>query len=183
MITGELIRLRAIEEDDLPRFVTWLNDPEVLRNLLIYTPMSFAQEKSWYAEMLKQHVDVQPLCIDVKTSNEWEHAGNISFANLNTHDHSAEVGIFIGRKDLWGKGYGTEAMRLMVDYGFRQLNLNRIYLHVFETNPAGIRSYEKAGFSLEGRLREARFTDGHYIDILVMSILKSEWQKAKGDGE
>ena len=129
MITGDRIRLRAIEEDDLPRFVAWLNDPEVICNLLIYAPMSLAQEKEWYTSMLKQPVDEQPLCIDVKTGKAWVHAGNISFMKINSHDRSAEVGIFIGKKELWGKGYGTEAMKMMVDHGFRHVNLNRIYLH------------------------------------------------------
>jgi len=71
-------------------------------------------------------------------------------------------------------------MRLMAGYGFGNLNLNRIYLQVFETNPAGIRCYEKAGFKHEGRLREARYHEGHYIDVLMMSILKNDWQKENG---
>ena len=170
-----------MEKDDLPRFVAWLNDPEVRRNLLIYQPLSLIQEEKWYEGILKQPIDEQPLCIDVKTASGWEHAGNTSFFELNQHDRSAEIGIFIGRKDFWNQGYGTESMSLMVGHGFRDLNLNRIYLHVFETNPGGIRSYEKAGFIYEGRLREARFHEGKYIDLIMMGILKSDWQKENGD--
>jgi hypothetical protein len=81
------------------------------------------------------------------------------------------VGIFIGEKTLWNKGYGTEAMRLLLRHGFETLNLNRICLRVFETNPRAVRSYEKAGFMLEGRERQGMYKDGQYIDVLMMSIL------------
>ena len=67
-------------------------------------------------------------------------------------------------------------MLLMVGHGFENLNFNRIYLHVYETNPRGKRCYEKAGFSVDGRLRQARFLEGKYVDVFIMSILKSEWK-------
>jgi RimJ/RimL family protein N-acetyltransferase len=182
MIFGKRVRLRAIEKDDLPRFVAWLNDPEVRRNLILYQPLSMGQEELWYESILKEPVDEQPLCIDIKDGDKWVHAGNISFMQLNQHDRSAEIGIFIGRKDFWNKGFGCEAMRLMVGHGFNDLNLNRIYLRVYETNPNGERCYEKAGFKLEGRLREARFHEGKYIDMLMMSILKREWIETEKSG-
>ena len=83
MIFGKRVRLRAIEKDDLPRFVAWLNDPEVRRNLILYQPLSMGQEEQWYADILKEPVDEQPLCIDIKDGGKWEHAGNISFMQLN----------------------------------------------------------------------------------------------------
>ena len=131
---------------------------------------------------VKENVDEQPLCIDIKVGEKWEHAGNISFMQLNQHDRSAEIGIFIGRKDFWNKGCGCEAMRLMIGHGFNDLNLNRIFLQVYETNPNGVRCYEKAGFKHEGRLREARYHEGRYIDMLMMSILKSEWIETEKTG-
>ncbi|MDP2964757.1 MAG: GNAT family protein [Pelolinea sp.] len=182
MIIGKRVRLRAIEKDDLPRFVAWLNDPEVRRNLLLYQPLSMGQEEQWYADILKENVDEQPLCVDVEVGENWEPAGNISLIELNQHDRSAEIGIFIGRKDFWNKGYGCEAMRLMIGHGFNDLNLNRIFLRVYETNPNGVRCYEKAGFKHEGRLREAHYHEGRYIDMLMMSILKSEWIETEKTG-
>jgi RimJ/RimL family protein N-acetyltransferase len=103
-------------------------------------------------------------------------AGDISFLNFDQHERSAEVGIFIGEKEAWNKGYGTEAMQLMVNHGFADFNLNRIYLRVFEINPRGIHCYEKVGFQHEGRQRQAHYLDGKYIDVLMMSILKHEWK-------
>ena len=97
-------------------------------------------------------------------------------------DRSAEIGIMIGERQYWNRGFGTEAMRLMVQHGFENLNLHRIFLRVFETNPRGKRSYEKVGFKLEGRMREARYLKGKYIDVCLMSILKSEWFEKKPGG-
>jgi RimJ/RimL family protein N-acetyltransferase len=175
MITGKRVRLRAIRKEDLPQFVAWLNDPEVIRNLTIYAPMSLEQEEQWYRETLAQPIDAQPLGIEIKTGQAWNLIGNIGFLNIDQRVHSAEIGIFIGDKSTWDKGYGTEAMQLMLAYGFNTLNLNRIYLRVYETNPRGIRCYEKAGFQQEGRQRQAYFLEGKYIDVLLMSILKSDW--------
>lgn len=175
MITGSTVRLRAIEQQDLPHFVTWLNDPEVRRNLLVHVPLSQAQEDGWFERILRLPLEEQPLGIEVHTAEGWRLIGNCGFARLDWRNRCAEIGIFIGDKNFWNKGYGAQAMRLMVRYGFNSLNLNRIYLNVFETNQRGIRCYQKAGFVSEGRLRQAIFQDGQYIDMLVMSVLRSEW--------
>jgi RimJ/RimL family protein N-acetyltransferase len=175
MITGKRMRLRAISKNDLPAFVDWLNDPEVNRHIAIYYPLSLDREQSWYTDIMTHPVEEQPLAIEIRDGDSWKTVGDISFLNFLQHERSAEIGIFIGEQSAWSKGYGTEAMRLMVNYGFDSLNLNRIYLRVFETNPRAIHCYEKAGFQHEGRQRQAHFLDGKYIDVLMMSILKNEW--------
>jgi len=176
MIIGKRVRLRAIERTDLPRFVNWLNDPEVLQHLLIGVPMSLAQEEKWYEHNLTLDSAEQPLVIEINLGDEWVPVGNISLMDVSSTDRYAELGIFIGEKQFWNQGYGGEAIELMLVHGFNHLNLNRIYLRVFETNPRGIRCYERVGFVKEGRMRQARFEDGHYIDVLLMSVLRSEWQ-------
>jgi diamine N-acetyltransferase len=178
MILGKRVRLRAIDRKDLPLFVTWLNDPEVRENISIYIPLSINQEEEWFNSMLKQPLEEQPLTIEVLQGEEWSVVGNMSLFKLDLHNRSAEVGIFIGDKQYWGQGYGVDAMRLMQRHGFNHLNLNRIYLRVNETNQRGIRCYEKSGFKLEGKLRQAQFLNGKYIDTLWMAILKDEWQDA-----
>jgi diamine N-acetyltransferase len=183
MLNGKRIRLRAIEKEDLPIFVTWLNDPEVRRNLQLFQPLSLAQEEEWFKGILQQPLEEQPLMIEVKTAEGWQSVGNVGLLKISNTDRAAEIGIVIGEKIFWGQGYGTEAMRLMLKHGFKELNLNRIYLRVYETNLRGIRSYEKAGFKLEGRLRQDRFMDGKYIDVLLMSILRSEYKEEKSEGE
>lgn len=82
----------------------------------------------------------------------------------------------IGEKDYWDQGYGTEAMQLILHHGFNTLNLNSITLRVYENNPRAIRSYEKTGFVLDGRIRQSQFADGKYLDTLFMSVLREEWK-------
>ncbi|MDO9545333.1 MAG: GNAT family protein [Pelolinea sp.] len=185
MLTGERVRLRAMEKGDLPAYVRWFNDPEVRRNLKIVQPLSLGQEEQWYADILKKPVEEQPLCIEVMQDDEWVLIGNLGFMAIDQHDRSAELGIAIGEKQFWGQGLGTESLLLLVKHGFENLNLNRIYLHVYETNPRAVRSYEKAGFSVDGRLRQVRYLEGRYVDVFLMSILKEEWNidyKNEGKG-
>ncbi len=159
MIYGERIRLRRNERIDIPKFVEWLNDPEVRRYLLIDLPISQANEEQWFENMLKLPANEQPFGIEVRENGsaggdeQWRLVGNCSFMNINPTIRSAEVGLFIGDKSCWNKGYGTEVMRLLLVLGFDTLNLNRIFLRVNDANKRGIRAYEKAGFTHEGRFR------------------------------
>ena len=177
MIISETVRLRAIERQDLPLFVAWLNDPEVRQHLLVNIPLSLAQEDGWFDRMLARPLEEQPLGIEVRTPEGWRLVGNCSFFDLDWRNRCCEIGIFIGDQEYWGRGYGTQVMRLMLKYGFNTLNLNRVYLRVYESNPRGIKCYEKAGFRHEGRLRQAIFQDGRYIDLLMMSVIRFEWSE------
>ena len=176
MIIGKRVRLRGIERSDLPRFVEWLNDPEVSRGLSLVIPLSTLQEEEWFDGLKKLPKEEHPLGIEVKTPDGWLLVGNISLMAIDWRNRLAEVGIFIGEKRFWNQGYGHNAMVLMLRHAFRTLGLNRVFLRVFETNPRAMHSYEKAGFVQEGRLRKAHFQDGKFVDVLLMSVLQSEWQ-------
>ncbi len=176
MIYGERIRLRATERTDLPRFVNWLNDPEVIRFLLINIPLSLVDEEHWFESMQKNSPAEHVLVIEIKCQAGWKPIGNTSFMGLDSISRCAEIGIFIGEKDEWNRGYGRETMSLMLKHGFQTLNLNRIFLNVFENNLRAIKAYENAGFQHEGRLRQAQFRNGQYWDLLVMSVLREEWK-------
>lgn len=177
MIFGERIRLRAIEREDLPRFVTWLNDPAVISGINLLAPLSLPQEEKWFDHLLEQPVEEHPLVIEVDTSEGWTPIGNIALNSIDLKERSAEAGIFIGEKSFWNQGYGREAMQLILHHGFNNLNLNRIFLRVNETNPGAVKSYENAGFIHEGRMRQAHYQNGQYFDVLLMSVLRSEWMK------
>jgi RimJ/RimL family protein N-acetyltransferase len=185
MIQGERIRLRRDERTDIPEFVKWLNDPEVRRYLSFMMPISMANEELWFENMLRLPAAEQPFAIEIrKTSHEkeaetWQMIGNCSFMDMDHTARSAEVGLFIGDKSCWNKGYGTEVMRLLLQFGFETLNLNRIFLRVDEHNQGGIRAYHKAGFVEEGRLRQAVYRDGEYFDFLIMSVIRSEWNSGE----
>jgi RimJ/RimL family protein N-acetyltransferase len=177
MIVGERVRLRAVEKEDLPRFVAWLNDPEVCQGLSLYIPLSMKQEEDWFESTRKRALVEQPLVIEVKSENGWTPVGNLDFHNFDWHERSSEFGIFIGDKRFWSQGYGQEAVRLLLRYGFQDVNLHRIYLRVFETNKRAIRAYERCGFVHEGRMRQAHYENGRYIDVLFMSVLRPEWDE------
>ena len=178
MIYGKRIRLRAPERADIPLFVKWLNDPEVRRGLARYLPISTAEEERWFEIMLDRPVVEHPLTIEIQPKGSWWAIGNIAFFNIDWRVRMAEVGILIGEKEFWNQGYGTETMRLFLKHGFETLNLNRIFLVVYENNPRAIRAYEKAGFVLEGRQRQALYMDGEYIDMLMMSVIMKDFDSS-----
>jgi RimJ/RimL family protein N-acetyltransferase len=179
MIYGKRVRFRAIERSDLPKYQEWLNDPEVIEGLSMYLPLSQVDEQQWFDQAMRSEPASRPLAIEIRQGEAWRLAGNIGFMNLEWNVRCAEFGIFIGDRSLWSNGYGTEAVQLLLRHGFGTLNLNRIYLRVHSTNARAIRSYEKAGFVLEGTLRQAVYHDGKYADMHVMSVLRSEWDSAR----
>ncbi|HBX67928.1 MAG TPA: N-acetyltransferase [Chloroflexi bacterium] len=179
MIYGERIRLRSITRTDLPLFVEWLNDPEVTHGLVHYLPFSLEDEENWFENMLKMPREEHPLMIDIRSEQGWEAIGDCAVFNIDWRIRQAEFGIVIGAKHHWNKGYGTEALSLTIQHCFETLNLNRVYLRVYENNPRAQRAYEKAGMSIEGRMRQAHYDNGKYVDVILMSILRSEWQENK----
>ena len=175
-ILGRRIRLRAIERSDIPTFVRWLNDPEVVENLLLYLPISQAQEEQWFENYLK---DTDRHIFGIETL-DGKLIGNVALESINWKDRCAELGIVIGEKDQWDKGYGTEAVCTLLGFAFREMNLHRVFLRVFDDNTRAIHCYEKCGFQHEGRLREAEFSSGRYRDELLMGILRSEFLESGG---
>ena len=178
MIAGRDVRLRPVERTDLPRFVQWFADPEIRFHLAQYRPLSLDQEERWFEQNLAAE-DTQAWSIDAlgagTGSAVWEHIGGCGYHTIDWRNRSGEIGIFIGTKEYWSRGYGTDAVRTLVGWGFNTLNLNRVYLRVYADNPRGIRCYEKVGFQLEGRLRQDNFHNGAYRDTLVMAVLREKW--------
>jgi RimJ/RimL family protein N-acetyltransferase len=176
MIYGERIRFRGVEKEDLPKYVEWLNDPEVIDGLGMFLPLSMGDETRWYEKTADLEPAAKPLVIEVRDGDNWRMVGTSSFMDIDWKNRLAEVGLFIGDKSLWNKGYGTDVMRLLFKHGFGSLNLNRIWLRVHADNPRAIRAYEKAGMTHEGHYRQGVYKNGVYVDVMLMSILKSEWE-------
>jgi len=180
MILGDNVRLRAIEREDIPRFVRWLNDPEVTEFLLINSPLSRVMEEQWFEDQLSKSPHTgQVLGIEILENGDWLHIGNTGLHNVDPIHRNAEFGIVIGEKAYWNKKFGREATRLMLKHGFEHLNLHRIYLHVYENNLRGIKAYEASGFIKEGVLRQAVFKNGRYLNEIIMSVLQTEWKVLK----
>ncbi len=181
MIYGKRIRLRGIEKEDLPRFVEWLNDPEVTAGLTFIFPVSSREEEAWFSALAERSPEERPFAVERRTKNSWRLIGSTELRDFDKIARSAEAGIMLGDKSVWNQGYGTEAMRLLLKHGFETLNLNRIQLRVYEFNHRAIRTYEKIGFVHEGRQRQALYKYGKYHDSLIMSILRSEWENLQKD--
>lgn len=169
---GERIYFRPLELEDLEVLQRWINDPENHQFFTIFGPVNRGQEREWL-EGIPKREGTFAFGIALKAGDR--PIGTIELRCGDRPHRSGEIGIMIGERGFKGQGYGTEAMRLILAYGFRTLNLHRIGLRVFANNPRGIRCYEKAGFKREGVLREARWWDGRWWDVLEYGILDREW--------
>jgi len=179
VIYGKRVRLRAIEREDIPRFLKWLNDPDLRRYLRMYLPLSRAQEEGWFERQLK---DEGQRVLAIETM-QGQHIGNIGLHRIDWKDRCAELGIFIGESQFRDQGYGTDAVRTLLRLAFEEMGLHRISLRVFDFNQRAIRCYEKCGFHHEGRLREGHFTGGSYHDVLLLGILATEFAVREEDPE
>jgi [ribosomal protein S5]-alanine N-acetyltransferase len=173
-IIGQQIYLRPLEREDLnERYLGWLNDPEVNRYLESGTfPYTSTELEKFYEHLAGSRSDVVLAIADKETNT---HIGNVKLGPINWIHRKATFGILIGDRQFWKRGIGTEVTKLIVDYGFSRLNLNRIDLGVFAEHSAAIRAYEKVGFQVEGRFRQSLFHEGQYKDHLWMSLLRSEY--------
>ncbi|MEM5948041.1 GNAT family N-acetyltransferase [Spirochaetia bacterium 38H-sp] len=169
-MTGKNCYLSPINPEDAEKFTTWLNDPEVTRYLKTATHIiSLHGEKEFLQNLAKEHVYT---IVDIKTDNP---IGTVGLAQMDHINRTAEIGIFIGDKNYWGKGYGTEAMSLLLDYAFKTLDLYSIFLRVYEYNERAIRSYKKIGFKQIGTRRKALRRDLKVYDIIYMDILSEDF--------
>lgn len=178
IIYGERLRLRRTEREDTKKYHEWINDPEVTEGLSLLFPMSMEDEERWYDGSLNRDIQERPFAIELKDGDGWRLIGNCAFFGIEREVRSAEFGIMIGDKSVWNQGLGTEAVKLILRVGFGTLNLNRVFLRVYAENLRAKRAYEKAGFVLEGTLRQAVYKHGKYGDIHIMSVLRSEWEKS-----
>ena len=170
---GTGIYLRPLEHADAPLLQQWINDPEVTRTLLAYRPINRAAEEQWLDDLYKTDRDVV-LGIAIRASDAL--IGATGLHQIDYKNRHAQFGIMIGDRHEWRKGYGTDATTLMVAFAFDTLNLNRVWLHVYETNAYAIKAYEKVGFQQEGVLRQETFRNGRYHDTLAMAILRGDWE-------
>ncbi|MGH2488006.1 MAG: GNAT family N-acetyltransferase, partial [Candidatus Limnocylindria bacterium] len=165
-IRGALVYLRPAEREDLDRFVEWFADAETTRHLLLRAPFSRAMEDQWFERTVAgQGQDFYHFVICRLADGE--PIGVADLRNLDFVNGNAEFGITIGEKSEWSKGFGTDALNAICDFGFGELRLERIELEVYAGNARARRSYEKAGFVLEGTLRHRHFAEGHYEDVLI----------------
>ncbi len=173
MIEGKRINLRAREDDDIPIFHRWYNDPEITRFLGDPFPAISLRQERAISERIDDDPNRRAYSIVLKDGTL---IGNCEMNQFNWSARSCAVGIGIGEKQYWGQGYGGEALDLMLSIAFDGLNLHKVWLTCAAYNERGLRAYRRIGFREEGRLRDDRFVDGRYHDTVVMSILEHEWR-------
>ena len=180
MIKGKLVQLRPVQRADISYFLEWFNDPEVTQYLGMYLPMTEMAEQKFIEELGTTRATTQLIfVIEAIEGDKGKPIGSTGLDRINNKDHNATFGISIGDKKYWSKGYGTEAAKLMVRYGFEQLNLHRISSSAWSFNERSIKMHLKMGFREEGRRREAVFKNGEYCDEVTFGLLREEWKKAK----
>lgn len=179
MIEGKLVNLRAQDGGDLERVYTWINDREATQHLAVRYPASRLAEEEWLRNRTAAPVAFDNVHFAIETKGG-VHIGNTGFHVVAPENRKARLGIMIGDKDYWSKGYGTDAMLTLLRFGFDQMNLHRIDLEVMADNARAQACYRKCGFVEEGRLRHARYQQGRYIDQLVMGILRDEFYSLWG---
>lgn len=176
LFSGKWVNLRAIKEEDLPLAVEYLNDPEIIMNADDDPPMptSIEKQKLWLADYNKTKGIKDGVEFAIETK-DGKYIGSCGTNVIDFKNRIAKVGIFIGPRENLGKGYGSDAMKLLVDFLFKEMNMNKITLNVFGYNKRAVRSYEKCGFKLEAVGREAMYRYGRYHDEYTMSILREEY--------
>ena len=166
MIVGEKVQLREIEEEDLEAIVMWRNDPEILKWLFSYLPLSMWKQRMWYKTYAED--DTQQIFI---VEVEKTAVGTVGLSHIDCRNQRAELGILID-ENWQKKGIGRETLNLLIEFAWNEMNLRKIKALALEENEAAIKLYKSCGFVEEGVLKEEVYKNGEFKDVLVMALLK-----------
>ncbi len=168
-LEGEKIKLRTIEREHLEFLRDGINHPEVRHNLTTTRPQNLLNEEDFFEQAVKEDEDMTALLI----AREDEPVGVISLEEKEQASKVAEIGIWI-HPDHHGNGYGTEASKLVIDYGFDQLNMHKIYARAQADNEGSISLWKKHGFQKEGEFREHVYAENQYKNVVYYGLLRDE---------
>jgi len=171
-LRGQNVVLRPLSQDDAPRLLRWINDPEVRRFLEVSTPTQDHEEVEWISGLSKRKNEDIVLAIETA---EGQHIGNMGLHKINWRNRTASTGAMIGEKEFWGKGLGTEAKMLLLHYAFNTLNLRRITSQAYAFNERSIAYSKKCGYTEEGVLRQHIFRDGEYCDLVCLAVFREDF--------
>jgi RimJ/RimL family protein N-acetyltransferase len=176
-IEGDMVVLRKHVPENVSAFRRWYADPEVARLARYQDAPMRLDEIDRFFQLRALGTEALTMAIHDRDTDRL--IGSCAFSQVDGENGSAMYHITIGEKDVWGRGYGTEATQLMLDHAFGTLGLHRIALTVFEFNERAIRAYRRCGFQVEGRARESIWRDGRWWDELAMSVLSSDWHEQR----
>ncbi|MBN1920218.1 MAG: GNAT family N-acetyltransferase [Anaerolineae bacterium] len=172
MLADEVIYLRRLEATDLDRTWEWIHTPEIALAIGVNIPVSRTAQLRWF-ERLDQATDKIVFAVCFRDNNE--HIGNVSLDSIDYRHRNARFSIFLTDPTIRRQGIGTRAMRLLIQYAFEFLNLNRLYCKTTSDNHAIIAFYRNLGFCIEGRLREHEYIQGHYVDKIILGLILHDW--------
>lgn len=174
-IVGECVYLRPLEVEDVTdKYLQWMNDESIARYIPTMSLPGTRKAVMDYVESQVNNSDVMFFAIIEKSTGN--HVGNIKLGPVNWRDRRAEYGRIIGEAEARSNGYGSEAVRLLLQYAFNTLNLRKIYANCIQNNAAAIRSNEKNGLAVETILKEYIYVQGVYEDVVMMSITQDHWR-------
>ncbi len=181
-LIGKKLYLRGIEEEDLEgKYFDWLNDFKVTKYMESgIFPNTVERMQEYFKNVGRSNNNVLLAIIDMKTD---EHIGNIRLGPINWVHRTSFVGIMIGEKNFWGKGYGTESLKLVMEYAFNRLNLHKISSGINNSNKTSIRAFERAGFKIECRRKDELYVDDSYHDALIMGLTKEDFSRRQTPSE
>ena len=167
------VYLRPLEVDDITNeYLNWVNDYEVIRYIDIKFPITREKQEEYVRSMLKRN-DIAFFAVIEKSTDKF--IGTAKLGPINWFDRFTEHAIMIGDKTAWGKKYAGEIIQLLLEYGFRWLNMHKIYAGVIGTNIASIKKNERIGYKTEAVLKEKKFFNGKYVNHIIMSISSDEF--------
>lgn len=175
--TGDLVRLTALTEADSPHLQRWINDRHNVILNAAYRPVHEAGHRSWFEEVQRRR---DLVILGIRDVASGDLVGTCQLRAIDPVHRSAELQIRIGEVAAQGRGLGGAALRNLLRIGFRDLNLERIFLHVFEDNRRAMALYERAGFVREGVARRGAWIDGRYKDVVLMALLRDEYTESEG---
>ena len=182
LFRGDKVELTIADPEEMAKLFSQWNRNTVFSRLASFepaAPFSVKGIKDWLEKNMLEDPGKLPLFL-IRTIEDGRIIGEIGLEPVKFHHSNTLAWISIGEPGDWGKGYGTDAMRIILRYAFAELNFHRVSLLVFEYNHRAIRSYEKAGFQVEGRQRQQINRDGQRWDVIAMGILQSEWKDQNG---
>jgi RimJ/RimL family protein N-acetyltransferase len=174
VLEGEKVRLRPVREDDLPHFQRWLNDPDVLQWLTLPKGPTMEEEREWWEAEQRNPDDI----LWAIETLDGRLLGDLAL-RPNPVARWADLGIAIGEKALWGRGYGSDAIRTVLRHAFTGMGLNRVSLTTDEHNSRALRCYQKCGFVREGLMRQQRLVDGQFRNSVLLGVLREEFLGAR----
>lgn len=173
-LRGKRLYLRPPTRDDIPHFLRWMNDAEVNQYLAVFLPVTEADEIEWFDRLQKQKNEhIVLVMVEAKTRKP---IGSMGIHGISWKDQRATTGAVIGEKAYWGKGYGTEAKMLLLDYAFNSLNLRKIGSRVYGFNARSKAYSEKCGYRVEGVLKKEVFKNGRFHDLIMMAVFREDWE-------